>query len=82
MQRKERSFVWFHPNGEIEGVGTILAGAPSALRVELAKTESKPEAQRPQVLEVDLTSLPDASSVHERYHVVNGQLRERPASKK
>jgi hypothetical protein len=82
MQHKERSFVWFRSNGEIEGVGTILPGAPAGLRVELAKSASRPEAQQPQILEIDLASLPDASSLHERFHVVSGQLLERPASKK
>jgi hypothetical protein len=82
MQQKTRSFVWYRLSGEIEGVGTILAGAPAGLRVELAGTKSRPDAQRPQVLEVDLASLPNASSLHENFHVVNGQLKEHPAAKK
>ena len=74
MQHKERSFVWFRSNGEIEGVGTILPGAPAGLRVELAKSASRPEAQQPQILEIDLASLQIAQLSNDPSNPENGCL--------
>jgi hypothetical protein len=75
VEQRDRgySYVWYHHNGDIAGVGTILPEAPPQLR--LAPAPDDPH--RLSLIEVESIQGHDPTKVMHEIQVIAGRLQDR-----